>query len=105
MSRLWYRQPAENWEEALPLGNGRVGAMVFGKVNRERIQVNEESVWLGRKRNRINPDAADYMGEIREAVFGGQIQKAQRLLDMAAAVYDEMSTFSQIHIEAYKPLT
>ena len=85
MSRLWYRQPAENWEEALPLGNGRVGAMVFGKVNRERIQVNEESVWLGRKRNRINPDAADYMGEIREAVFGGQIQKAQRLLDMAAA--------------------
>ena len=85
MSRLWYRQPAEKWEEALPLGNGRVGARVFGKVNRERIQVNEESVWLGRKRNRINPDAADYMGEIREAVFGGQIQKAQRLLDMAAA--------------------
>ncbi|MDE7354521.1 MAG: glycoside hydrolase family 95 protein [Acetatifactor sp.] len=85
MSKLWYRQPAEIWEEALPLGNGRVGAMVFGKVNRERIQVNEESVWLGRKRNRINPDAADYMGEIQEAVFGGQIQKAQRLLDMAAA--------------------
>ena len=45
MSRLWYRQPAKEWEEALPLGNGRMGAMVFGGVEQERIQVNEESVW------------------------------------------------------------
>ena len=47
MTTLWYRQPAEEWEEALPLGNGRLGAMVFGGVPRERIQLNEESLWAG----------------------------------------------------------
>lgn len=85
MSRLWYRQPAEKWEEALPLGNGRLGAMVFGKVLQERIQVNEESVWLGRKQNRMNPDAKAYLGQVREAIFEGHIQKAQKLLNMSAA--------------------
>ena len=44
MSRLWYKQPAAQWEEALPLGNGRLGAMVFGGVLNERIQLNEESI-------------------------------------------------------------
>ena len=56
MSRLWYRHPAKEWEEALPIGNGRLGAMVFGGIHAERIQVNEESMWYGGKVNRINPD-------------------------------------------------
>ena len=47
MNQLWYRKPAEQWEEALPLGNGRLGAMVFGGIDKERIQVNEESMWYG----------------------------------------------------------
>ena len=56
MSRLWYRQPARVWEEALPLGNGRLGAMVFGQGRDEVIQVNEESVWYGGEVDRTNPD-------------------------------------------------
>ena len=47
MSRLWYDHPASEWEEALPIGNGRIGAMVYGGTDRERLQVNEESIWLG----------------------------------------------------------
>ena len=47
MSKLWYQKPAAEWEEALPLGNGRVGAMVYGGTDRELLQVNEESMWYG----------------------------------------------------------
>ena len=47
MSRLWYDHPASEWEEALPIGNGRIGAMVYGGTDRERLQVNEESIWVG----------------------------------------------------------
>jgi alpha-L-fucosidase 2 len=46
-SKLWYEKPARSWTEAMPIGNGRLGAMVFGKVNTERIQLNEDSVWYG----------------------------------------------------------
>jgi len=46
--KLWYRYPAREWEEALPVGNGRIGGMVFGGVDRERITLNEESIWSGR---------------------------------------------------------
>ena len=49
--KLWYQQPAEKWNEALPVGNGRIGAMVFGRVYDERIQLNEESLWAGKKFN------------------------------------------------------
>lgn len=55
MSRLWYDHPASEWEEALPIGNGRIGAMVYGGTDRERLQVNEESIWLGGPVNRHNP--------------------------------------------------
>ena len=61
MSRLWYQKPAEVWEEALPLGNGRMGAMVFGGIRQERIQVNEESIWYGGPVDRINPDALEHL--------------------------------------------
>lgn len=57
MSSLWYKEPAKVWEEALPLGNGRIGAMIFGGVEQERIQVNEESIWYGGPVDRNNPDA------------------------------------------------
>jgi alpha-L-fucosidase 2 len=55
---LWYRTPAAGWNEALPIGNGRLGAMVFGGVREERLQLNEDSVWAGQKLDRINPAAA-----------------------------------------------
>ncbi len=85
MNRLWYKQPAECWEEALPLGNGRLGAMVFGKVCGERIQLNEESMWYGGHVNRINPDMKERLPRIREYLFDGQFAKAQDLMNMAMA--------------------
>ena len=83
MSRLWYRQPAEKWEEALALGNGRMGAMVFGGTAEERIQVNEDSVWYGGAVDRNNPDTLKYLPEIRKLILSGQIQKAERLMKRA----------------------
>ena len=83
MSRLWYRQKAARWEEALPLGNGRLGAMVFGDVFGELIQVNEDSMWYGGKVNRNNPDMLKYLPEIRSLILDGQIRKAERLMKFA----------------------
>lgn len=78
-NRLWYRQPAARWTEALPLGNGRLGAMVFGKVEEELIQLNEDSVWYGGKLDRSNPDAAAAMPRVKELVMEGKIAEAQHL--------------------------
>lgn len=83
MSRLWYRQPASVWEEALPLGNGRVGAMVFGSPKDEHIQVNEDSMWYGGPVDRTNPDTQKYLPQIREWILQGEIKKAERLMKMA----------------------
>ena len=68
MSRLWYRQPAGfwEWEEALPVGNGRLGGMVYGRTDYERIQLNEESIWYGKPLDRNNPDALGNLEKIRE---------------------------------------
>ena len=54
---LWYRRPATRWEEALPLGNGRLGAMVFGRVGQERLQLNEDTLWAGAPYTPDNPEA------------------------------------------------
>ena len=83
MSKLWYKQPAEEWEEALPLGNGGLGAMVFGGVANERLQMNEESMWYGGRTDRNNPDAKRMLPQIREFIFGGEIKKAERLIKLA----------------------
>ncbi len=83
MSKLWYRRPAIEWEEALPLGNGRLGAMVYGIPDKEHIQVNEESIWYGGPVNRNNPDLKKYLPEIRELIFKGEISKAERLMFLA----------------------
>ena len=52
---LWYRQPAAKWTEALPVGNGRIGAMVFGGINQERLQLNEDTLWGGGPYDPVNP--------------------------------------------------
>jgi alpha-L-fucosidase 2 len=79
--KLWYKAPAEKWEEALPVGNGRIGAMVFGIPGQERIQLNEETVWAGQPNNNINPEAKKYLPAIRELLFQGKWEKAQNLVD------------------------
>ena len=76
---LWYQQPATKWTEALPVGNGRLGAMVFGGVANERIQLNEDTVWAGEKRDRINPLAAEAIPRIRKLLFAGRIKEAEEL--------------------------
>jgi alpha-L-fucosidase 2 len=75
---LWYRQPAANWNEALPVGNGRLGAMVFGDAVRERIQLNEESLWAGSP-TEANADAAAFLPQIRENLLKDSIRKAMEL--------------------------
>ena len=79
--RLWYRQPAEQWTEALPIGNGRLGAMVFGGVARERLQLNEDTLYAGAPYQPANPDGAAALPEIRNLIFDGKYVEAQRLID------------------------
>jgi alpha-L-fucosidase 2 len=81
--RLWYRQPAANWNEALPIGNGRLGAMVFGGVEKERLQLNDDTVWAGEKRDRVNPAGAAAVPEIRRLLFEGKAAEAEALADKA----------------------
>jgi len=78
---LWYRQPAATWTEALPVGNGRLGAMVFGGVASERIQLNEDSVWAGEKRDRNNPEGARSLAEVRRLLREGRPREAEALAD------------------------
>ncbi|NQT76725.1 MAG: glycoside hydrolase family 95 protein [Bacteroidetes bacterium] len=77
--KLWYQQPAKIWDEALPVGNGRLGAMVFGGVYKERIQVNEESLWAGERFNTNNPNALRDLPQIRNLIFEEKIQEAYEL--------------------------
>lgn len=77
--KLWYHRPAAEWEEALPIGNGRLGGMVFGRTGIEYIQLNEDSVWYGGQRNRNNPHTREYLSAVREMIFNGEIKKAEQL--------------------------
>jgi len=74
---LWYRQPASRWMESLPVGNGRLGAMVFSGVDCERIALNESTLWSGEPGSRDNPPAREHLAEIRGALFEGRYAQAQ----------------------------
>ncbi len=76
---LWYSRAASEWNAALPVGNGRLGAMVFGNVLKDRLQLNEDSVWSGGEKDRRNPDAAKYMPQIKELLRQGKTHEAERL--------------------------
>jgi len=77
---LWYRQPAAEWVEALPIGNGRLGAMVYGGVNREWLQLNEEGLWTGCPIRRDREGAPEALAEARELLFDGKYVEAQQLI-------------------------
>jgi len=79
--RLWYRQPAGEWTEALPVGNGRLGAMVFGNPAAELLQLNEESLWAGSPVDNNNPQALGNLPEIRRLLFAGENEKAGKLAE------------------------
>lgn len=79
--KLWYDAPARQWTDALPLGNGRLGAMVFGTPAQERIQINEETIWGGGPHNNVNYAAKDGLDKIRQALWEGRRSDAQALCD------------------------
>ncbi|WP_210485889.1 glycoside hydrolase family 95 protein [Rufibacter aurantiacus] len=76
---LWYDKPAANWNEALPLGNGRLGAMVFGGPAKEQLQLNEETVWAGEPGNNVKNDLYSALPKIRRLIFEGKHKEAQAL--------------------------
>ncbi|MFD1217117.1 glycoside hydrolase family 95 protein [Microbulbifer celer] len=78
---LWYDKPAENWNQALPVGNGRLGAMIYGGAGREILQLNEDTIWAGEPNNNVNPDVAPYIDKVNDALFKSEFTDAQRLAD------------------------
>lgn len=81
--KLTYMKPARSWVEGLPIGNGRLGGMIFGRAAEERIQLNEDSVWYGGPKQRDNPEAIRHLGEIRRLLFEGKPKEAERLARIA----------------------
>ncbi|RXS90449.1 glycoside hydrolase N-terminal domain-containing protein [Geobacillus sp. PK12] len=79
LRKIWFKQPAMTWNEALPIGNGRLGAMIYGKTDVEHIQLNEDSVWYGGFVDRNNPDALLYLPKIRRLIQEGKIKEAEKL--------------------------
>ncbi len=94
---LWYRQPAEKWLEAMPMGNGLMGAMVFGGTQKERIALNESSFWSGRPHDYDDPEAIKYFPQIRDLVFAGKFQEAEKMADAHFCGVPEAQ-------QAYQPL-
>ena len=80
--KLWYDEPAARWVEALPVGNGRLGAMVFGDPAKEHLQLNEETVWAGQPNSNVNPNVEPgAIDEIRDLIFAGKYRAAQDMVD------------------------
>jgi len=77
--KIWHEAPAKNWNEATPIGNGRLGGMIFGDVRAERIQLNEDSLWSGAPQDADNPEALKALPEIRRLLFAGKYAEAQQL--------------------------
>ncbi|TKC10108.1 glycoside hydrolase family 95 protein [Pedobacter polaris] len=78
---LWYNKPAEKWTDALPIGNGRIGAMIFGGISQDHIQFNEETLWSGKPRNYNKKGASKYLQEIRRLLFEGKQKEAETLAE------------------------
>ena len=105
---LWYAQPAAAWTEALPIGNGRLGAMVFGGTDRERIQLNEATVWEGNPGDRNAPAAVASFRAARELALAGRIPEAQAILQRDCMLPDSMmprshQTLGDLSIELVAP--
>lgn len=94
---LFYGHPAREWNQALPLGNGRLGAMVFGNVTGERIQLNENTLWMGGPRETNNPDALAHLAEVRRLLFAGMPVEAY-------AVAEKHSMGQPFRLESYQAL-
>ena len=105
--RLWYAQPAASWDEALPIGNGRLGGMIHGHPALEHVQLNEDSIWYGGPRDRNNPDALEHLGEIRRLIAAGDVAGAEALALAALSGVPEnqrhYEPFADLHIHTDHP--
>ncbi|MBP7479964.1 MAG: glycoside hydrolase family 95 protein [Spirochaetaceae bacterium] len=105
MRKIWFSKPASDWNEALPLGNGRLGAMVYGGINKEIIQLNEDSLWSGFHRDRNNRDALAHLDEIRSLIDKGRIEEAQELcftsLSGTPPNQSVYQTAGELHLDFY----
>ena len=79
--KLWYDKPATHWLEALPVGNSQLGAMIYGGVATEEIQLNEETFWSGSPHHNNSPEAKAHLQEVRQLIFQGREQEAHALID------------------------
>lgn len=106
MNKICFREEAKDWNEALPIGNGFFGAMVFGKIGTERLQINEDSVWTGSFMERVNPDARENYPKVRELLLNGEIEQAELLAERSMyATYPHMrhyQTLGDVWIDFYK---
>ncbi|MDG0811964.1 glycoside hydrolase family 95 protein [Cohnella rhizosphaerae] len=92
---LWYKRPALDWNEALPIGNGRIGAMVFGDPRRERLMLNEDTLWSGEPADTNNHGALPHLARCRELIAEGKYWEAQQLAE---------ANMLSVDTEAYQPL-
>lgn len=83
MGKLWFAHPAAKWEEGLPVGNGRLGAMILGGRERERIALNQDSIWYGGPVDRVNSDARAHLEQVRRLLLAGRIPEAEELLRLS----------------------
>ena len=93
---LWYDEPARIWANALPIGNGKLGAMVWGQVEKERWQLNEDSVWYGSSQDRNPKDSLKYLPKLRQLLDEGSLADAEKLVERAFVSTPE----SQRHYES-----
>lgn len=94
--QLWYREPAQKWVEALPVGNGRLGAMIYGGATADQIQFNEENLWTGEPREYQHAGAVNYLAPVRKLLFEGKQDEAEALAEQ------EMMSVP-LHQKAYQP--
>lgn len=95
--KMWYNKPAKVWNEALPVGNGRLGAMVFGEPEKELVQLNEATFWSGGPSNNDNPDALEALPVVRQLIFEGKYDEAQNLIN-------QKLTAKQLHGSMFQPI-
>lgn len=103
--KLWYKQPADQWEEALPIGNGRLGGMVFGGVRSERIQLNEDTLWSGFPRDTNNYEALRYLSRARELIANEQYAEAEQLVEarMLGSNTESYQPLGDLYVEQQHP--
>ena len=96
MSTLWYEKPASEWTQSLPIGNGRLGAMIFGGIQEEHLQLNEDTLWGGGPHCYDNPEALDHLLRVRELIAEGKFDEAEILADKLLGIPK--------YQQAYQPL-